>query len=159
MLKKSAVLLGAGSRGQLAYGPYALAHPDELEFVAVAEPLRHRRERFAAGHGIPPERQFDSWEDLLAAGKLADLLFNCTQDRMHTASTLAALDAGYDVLLEKPMAHTLADCLRLAQAAEDSGRLLATCHVLRYTAFFPPCATSCAPAAWAASSTWTTAKT
>lgn len=136
MQKKSAVLLGAGSRGTLAYGPYALVHPDELEFVAVAEPLRNRRERFAAEHGIPPERQFDSWEDLLAAGKLADLLFNCTQDRLHVASTLAALDAGYDILLEKPMAHSLADCLRLTQAAETAGRLLATCHVLRYTAFF-----------------------
>ncbi len=136
MQKKSAVLLGAGSRGLLSYGPYAQAHPEELEFVAVAEPQCTRRERFAAEHGIPPERQFESWEALLAAGKLADLLFNCTMDQMHTPSTLAALGAGYDVLLEKPMAHTLLDNLRLVQAAETSGRLLMTCHVLRYTAFF-----------------------
>ena len=40
MQKKSAVLLGAGSRGLMAYGPYARAHPEELEFVAVAEPQR-----------------------------------------------------------------------------------------------------------------------
>lgn len=136
MQKKTAVLLGAGSRGMLAYGPYARAHPEELEFVAVAEPQRERRERFAREHGIPPERCFASWEPLLQAGKLADLLFNCTMDQMHTASTLAALAAGYDILLEKPMAHTLPDTLRLVQAADASGRLLITCHVLRYTAFF-----------------------
>ncbi len=136
MQKKSAVLLGAGSRGLLAYGPYARAHPEELEFVAVAEPQPGRRERFAAEHGIPPERQFDSWEALLAEDQLADLLFNCTMDQMHTASTLAAIKAGYDILLEKPMAHSLLDNLRLAQAADASGRLLAICHVLRYTAFF-----------------------
>lgn len=136
MQRKSAVLLGAGSRGLMAYGPYALTHPEELEFVAVAEPQVARRERFAAEHGIPPERQFDTWEALLAQGRLADLLFNCTQDQMHTSSTLVALEAGYDVLLEKPMAHTLPDNLRLVQAAAASGRLLATCHVLRYTAFF-----------------------
>ena len=46
MQKKSAVLLGAGGRGLMAYGPYAHAHPEELEFVAVAEPQRVRRERF-----------------------------------------------------------------------------------------------------------------
>ena len=135
-MKKSAVMLGAGSRGLMAYGPYARAHPQELEFVAIAEPQRVRRERFAAEHNIPLARQFESWEQLLAAGRLADLLFNCTMDQHHTPSTLAALAAGYDVLLEKPMAHTLRDNLRLVQAAELHGRLLMTCHVLRYTAFF-----------------------
>jgi predicted dehydrogenase len=129
-------MLGAGGRGFRAYGPYALTNPEELRFVAVAEPLDDRRERFAQAHNIPPERQFKTWEDLLAQGKMADALFNCTMDQMHTASTLAALDAGYDVLLEKPMAHLLLDNVRLVQAAEDKGRLLQICHVLRYTAFF-----------------------
>lgn len=132
----TAVMLGAGGRGFRAYGPYALTNPEELRFVAVAEPLDDRRERFAQAHNIPPERQFKTWEDLLAQGKMADALFNCTMDQMHTASTLAALDAGYDVLLEKPMAHLLLDNVRLVQAAEDKGRLLQICHVLRYTAFF-----------------------
>ncbi len=136
MKQLSAVMLGAGNRGLLTYGPYAHAHPEELEFVAVADPHQERRERFAREHGIPPQRQYDSWESLLAVGKLADVLFNCTQDRLHTATTLAALDVGYDILLEKPMAHNLLDNMRLVQAAEKRGRLLATCHVLRYTAFF-----------------------
>ncbi|HLV37325.1 MAG TPA: Gfo/Idh/MocA family oxidoreductase [Spirillospora sp.] len=132
----TAVLLGAGGRGYRAYAPYALAHPDELQFVAVAEPIDDRRDRFGDEHHIPPERRFKSWEDLLAQGKIADALFNCTMDQMHTASTLAALEAGYDVLLEKPMAHNLIDNVRLVQAAEQTGRLLQICHVLRYTTFF-----------------------
>ncbi len=159
MQKKSAVLLGAGSRGLMAYGPYASAHPEELEFVAVAEPQRERRERFAAEHCIPPARQFDSWEALLAEGHMADLLFNCTMDQMHSASTMAAINAGYDILLEKPMAHTLQDNLRLAQAAEESGRLLAICHVLRYTAFSARCVRSCVPGVWGESSMLTTVRT
>jgi predicted dehydrogenase len=40
------------------------------------------------------------------------------------------------VLLEKPMAHNLADNVRLVQVAEAQGRLLLICHVLRYTTFF-----------------------
>jgi len=132
----TAVLIGAGNRGYAAYGPYALAHPDEMRFVAVAEPHEARRARFAQAHAIPPERQFRTWEDLLAQGQIADAALVCTLDRLHVEPTVAALEAGYDVLLEKPMATTLAGCVRLVQTAERTGRLLQICHVLRYTPFF-----------------------
>jgi len=132
----TAVMIGAGGRGYFSYGPYALQHPDELDFVAVAEPNDERRRRFAQAHNIPPERQFHSWEDLYAQGRIGDALLNCTLDRMHMDSTLPALEQGYDVLLEKPMANSLAGNIKLVQTAEEHGRLLMICHVLRYTAFF-----------------------
>jgi len=132
----TAVLIGAGNRGYSAYGPYALAHPDEIRFTAVVEPHDGRRRRFAEAHGIPRERQFHTWEDLYAQGQIAQALVNCTLDRMHLDSTLPALELGYDVLLEKPMANTLEGNVRLVQTAEQRGRLLMICHVLRYTAFF-----------------------
>ena len=132
------VLVGAGNRGAEAYGPYALQHPDDLRFVAVAEPNPERRARFAAEHQIAPERQYATWEALLASGvgKLADAALICTQDQLHVAPTLAAMELGYEVLLEKPMATSLADCLTLTRAAEAQGRLLQIGHVLRYTPFF-----------------------
>ncbi len=132
----TAILIGAGNRGYDAYGSYALAHPDEIRFFAVAEPHDVRRARLAEAHAIPPERQFRTWENLLAQGQIADVALVCTTDRMHVEPTIAALEAGYDVLLEKPMAATLPDCVRLVQTAERTGRLLQICHVLRYTAFF-----------------------
>jgi predicted dehydrogenase len=132
----TAVLLGAGSRGHFSYGPYAQAYPHELKFVAVAEPHPVRRERFAAAHSIPPERQFATWEDLLAKGRIADALFNMTQDQTHHPSTLAAFDAGYDVLLEKPIAERLSHVVELVKAAERHGKLLQVCHVLRFSPFF-----------------------
>lgn len=131
-----AVLIGAGSRGTLAYGAAALAHPEHVRFVAVAEPDPARRARFAAQHALPPDRLFASWEDLLAAGRLAPALVCCTLDRQHVAPTIAALEAGYHVLLEKPMAVTPEDCVRLVQASERADHLLMICHVLRYTPFF-----------------------
>jgi predicted dehydrogenase len=132
----TAALIGAGNRGYAAYGPYAMQHPDEILFVAVAEPIDARRVRFAQDHTIPPERRFRTWEDLLAQGQIADVVLVCTLDPAHIAPTLAALEVGYDVLLEKPMATTLTDCVRLVQAAERTGRLLQICHVLRYAPFF-----------------------
>jgi len=132
----TAVLIGAGNRGYEAYGPYALERPDEIQFTAVAEPIEKRRLRFAQTHNIPPERQFNSWEDLLAQGKIADAALICTMDQQHIEPTITALETGYDVLLEKPMATTLAENVRLVQAAERTGRLLQVAHVLRYVPFF-----------------------
>jgi predicted dehydrogenase len=132
----AAVLIGAGNRGHEAYGAYALLHPSEIRFVAVAEPQVARRQRFAAAHGIGSSGQFSSWEDLLTGPKLADAALVCTQDRLHVEPALAALAAGYAVLLEKPMAATPADCLRLVTSAERLSGLLQICHVLRYTTLF-----------------------
>jgi predicted dehydrogenase len=131
-----AVMIGAGGRGYGAYGNYALRYPHQIKFIAVVEPIAERRERFAREHSISAERQFVSWEDLYARSQMAPALVNCTMDRSHVASTLPALAMGYDVLLEKPMAVNPHDCVRLVRAAEEAGRLLQICHVLRYTTFF-----------------------
>lgn len=130
------VMLGAGGRGYHAYGSWILAHPDQVRVVAVAEPDAARRERFARAHGLPPERVFANHEALFAEGQLADGLINATMDQQHVETTLGALATGYDVLLEKPMATTPHDCVRLVRAAESTGRMLQICHVMRYSPFY-----------------------
>jgi len=138
MAKKpyNVLLIGAGNRGSEVYSAWSLAHPNLLKITAVAEPVETRRNLVATQHAISPERQYTNWEEALAQGQLADVAIICTQDQQHTAPTLKALQIGYDVLLEKPMAHRLADCVVLVQAAEKSGKLLQIAHVLRYTEFF-----------------------
>ncbi|CAH0119207.1 Inositol 2-dehydrogenase/D-chiro-inositol 3-dehydrogenase [Paenibacillus sp. CECT 9249] len=136
MRKVRAILLGAGARGALAYAPYARKYPHELEIAAVAEPWRERREAFAAEHSIPAEYVFADWEEVFRKPKFADAVIICTQDRMHFAPTMRALELGYDVLLEKPMSPDPAECLRMERAAAHYGRKLTICHVLRYTPFW-----------------------
>ena len=135
MVPVTAVVLGAGSRGEI-YAGYALRHPEELKIVAVAEPRRDRRERLAEAHGIAPERRFASWEELLALPRLADAAFVCTLDGMHTAPALLALEKGYHILLEKPMSNTEEECRAIEAAARKADRVMAVCHVLRYTPFY-----------------------
>jgi predicted dehydrogenase len=132
----SAILIGAGNRGAQAYAPYALRHPEELRFTAVAEPDSDRRSRFAAQYQIPNENCFESWEPLLARPQFGEAALICTQDWQHTAPAVAALFAGYHVLLEKPMATSAAECRQLVQASETANRQLHICHVLRYTRHF-----------------------
>jgi len=130
------LLFGAGNRGADAYGPFALEHPEAANFVAVAEPNPIRREKFARIHQIPPERQFEGWQQALAAGNIADAVLNATQDNLHAESAMAALKAGYDLLLEKPIAPTLKETLAIVQTAEANQRTLVIAHVLRFTDFF-----------------------
>jgi predicted dehydrogenase len=79
---------------------------------------------------------FEDWRPMLAAGRVADACIVATQDRDHVEPALAAMKAGYNVLLEKPMAVTEDDCRRLVEASEAAGVMLRICHVLRCTGFF-----------------------
>ncbi|MBB6733632.1 Gfo/Idh/MocA family protein [Cohnella zeiphila] len=130
-----AALIGAGKRGRNAYGTYALQRPHELRFVAVAEPDAEKRELFANQHGIPPERQYASWEELLAEPQLCEALLICTMDREHYGPAMRAMDKGYHILLEKPMSHDALETLHLAEKAQQSGRILTVCHTMRYNPF------------------------
>jgi len=129
-------MVGAGNRGYLAYGAYAERHPDKARFVAVVEPDEGRRARFGEAHRIPADRRFSSWEELAARPQVAPALVNATMDRTHRPSTVALLAAGYEILLEKPIATTPQECLQIIEAAETGGRLLQIAHVLRYAPFF-----------------------
>jgi predicted dehydrogenase len=131
-----AILFGAGARGAEAYGPYALAHPDQIQFIAVAEPRDSRRDAFAEQHGIPENQRFQTWQNALENDIVADAIINCTQDQMHAESSIPALRAGYDMLLEKPISNSLEDAIRIVQTAEQNDRYLQICHVLRFTDFF-----------------------
>ncbi|MEV6156531.1 Gfo/Idh/MocA family oxidoreductase [Nonomuraea sp. NPDC052129] len=126
-------VIGAGLRGT---GYARLAREGGLaEIVAVAEPDQDRRADFAAEHGIPAERAFADWRDLLAGERLADAVIVATQDRLHLQPTVRAAELGYHILLEKPMAPTEEDAAAIAAAADRNGVILAVCHVMRYAPY------------------------
>jgi predicted dehydrogenase len=57
-------------------------------------------------------------------------------DQDHFQPALAAIDKGYNVLLEKPMGATPEECCRIERAATEKGVFVLVCHVLRFTPFF-----------------------
>ena len=131
----TAVVLGAGSRGA-TYAGYAKEFPEALQVVAVAEPRADRRDLLADALNIPEAGRFGSWQELLSKPRMADCAFVCTLDDDHTEPAIKAMELGYHVLLEKPMSNSENECRRIAEAAERTGRVLAVCHVLRYTPFY-----------------------
>ncbi|MDO9548185.1 MAG: Gfo/Idh/MocA family oxidoreductase [Candidatus Marinimicrobia bacterium] len=131
-----AVLIGAGQRGRDAFGGFALRNPNELKFVAVAEPNDARRKRFGDEHQIPKERRYSSYEELLAEPQMAPLCFIATLDAMHLPVTRLAFKQGYHLFLEKPMADTPEGCVEIARLGRKAGRMIQICHPLRYTPFY-----------------------
>lgn len=131
-----AIMIGAGARGIGAYGPYALRHPEAIRFIAVADPDPLRRQFFAMQHQIPESMQFETDLDILAKPKFADACFICTQDNQHYEAAKLAIQKGYHLFLEKPMAIFPNQCLDLETQAKKRGVHVMIGHVLRYTSFF-----------------------
>jgi len=129
-------LIGAGARGELNLATLVRKHPGDLRFTAVAEAQEARRERFVERFGIPRENAFDDWRDLVARPRLARAVVNALPCRMHYASTLAALKAGYHTFLEKPMALTPGEAVHLADKAEELGRVFFVSLQSRYNRIY-----------------------
>lgn len=131
----TAITLGAGSRGNV-YGDYALNFPEQLKIVGVAEPIPIRNERYSRKHNIAKENRFVTWEHVFERPKFADAVIISTPDNLHYGPAMAALEKGYDVLLEKPISPSEKECRDILELAEKTGRIVAVCHVLRYAPYF-----------------------
>lgn len=133
MMKKiKVVLIGAGGRG-IGYTNFFKDHGDMYELVAAADPIAERREYIKETHGVSDENLFTDWKDLLAKGKIADCAFICTQDKMHFEPCMAAIEAGYEIFLEKPISPDPEEVSKIVEAAEKKGVSIVVCHVLRYS--------------------------
>ena len=135
MTKLKAVLIGAGNRGT-TYTDIMHKGTGNFEVVAVAEPIDAKRSYISEKHGIPEDMCFTSWEPMLEKEKFADVALICTLDRDHFAPAMAAIEKGYNLLLEKPIAPTPEECIAIKNAALKKGVKILVCHVLRYTPLF-----------------------
>ena len=130
------VIAGAGGRGRLTYAPYSKQFPDEMKLVAAAEKIPERLREIQREYALSEEHCFSSVEEMFTRPRLADMAFICTQDKDHVRHACLALEKGYDLLLEKPVSDDVSECRRLLQKAEELGRSVTVCHVLRYAPFY-----------------------
>jgi len=124
-------LIGVGGRGSLA----RLAHKPEqgVRVVAGADVEDSCAELMTENFG--PETVFTrDYRELLANPEL-DAVFITTPDFLHEEMAIAALTAGKDVYLEKPMAITIEGCDRILKAAFEHRRILYLGHNMRHMDF------------------------
>ncbi len=104
----------------------------KLEDVELTAVVNHRPESmaaFAAEFTIP--RQYATIEALLQDGDV-DAIVIGTPNYLHAPQTIAALDAGVHVMVEKPMAMDAAEAETMLEASRSSGALLMVAHCWRF---------------------------
>lgn len=123
--------VGAGLRGRQWAG-FIQAHPD-VECVGLVEPDAVAREKLSAITGLS---QFPLFPDLGEAlpGTAANAALVVTPSATHADMTIRCLDAGLTVMVEKPLATTVADGRRVLERARAVGRPVIVAENYR---FFP----------------------
>jgi predicted dehydrogenase len=138
-LRVAVVGAGAFGRNHLrVYRELATTSPDLVELAAVVDATASARDDATARYGIPA---FHSVAALLASGLPLDAASVCVPTVDHGPIAEQLLQAGIDVLIEKPFAASLAEADRVLTLAAAHGRIVQIGHLER----FNPAVTSVLP--------------
>jgi predicted dehydrogenase len=132
--KPKRIRVGIIGQGRSGYAIHAdhLRRDKRYEIVAVVDPLLDRRQQAQKEFGA---QTYESHQEMLGRSDL-DLVVNAAPSHLHVPITIEALEAGHNVLCEKPLARCVADVDRLIAAASQAGRLLAIFQQSRFAPYF-----------------------
>lgn len=128
-------VIGAGNRAN-KYLRYCEEHPERLQLTALSEINVLRREACAARFGLSPEACFEDYRTMLDRCHDIDMVLVTTPDNLHFDPVMRAIAARHHVLIEKPIAQTPEEGLRIREAARREGVRVGVCHVLRFHPYF-----------------------
>ena len=112
---------------------HAAALDGRYQLVAGALSSTPERSR-ASGEalGLPAERSYGSWQELLAGEQAredgAEVISIVTPNHLHFPVALAAVQAGFHVVCDKPLVHTLAQAQELEAAVQAAGNVFAVTY-------------------------------
>lgn len=112
-------MLGLGHIGR-RHAALIAAHA-EAKLVALCDVLPRQQLNWPEGV-LPDTPLFASLEELLAAKPDLDVVCVCTPNGLHAPQAIALLEAGYHVVVEKPMALNVADCEKIMASAKQAGK-------------------------------------
>lgn len=121
--------LGFAGNGYIAKIHATAVQASGAEVAAVANHRPESRAAFAERFGVG--RQYSGVPELLAAGGI-DGLVVCTPNACHAPETIAALEAGIPVMVEKPMAMNAAEATAMHEASVRTGVPLMVAHCWRF---------------------------
>lgn len=130
MQKVKTAIIGCGKVGHLH--AQALQTVPESEFVAVCGRDVAKTAAFARQYGVAAFTDLGKMLDVSGA----QMLCVCTPHPLHAAATVLAAQRGVHILVEKPLASSLADCDRMIRAAREHRVKLGTMSQRR---FYAPC--------------------
>lgn len=132
---KKFVQVGCGIRGIEGYAePILKDFKEHIQLCGVYDinPKRAALVSYYGGVEVPVYNDFD---EMLSSAK-PDTVVVTTKDSMHDFYVIKALEAGCDVIVEKPMTTTFEKANAIKQAEEKSGKTVTVVFNLRYLPFF-----------------------
>ncbi|MDD7961335.1 Gfo/Idh/MocA family protein [Microbacterium thalli] len=137
MTRTRYALVGAGHRAQLYVEAIAGPHADRAELVAICEPnpvraALHRDRLVEVGHPAPTLWAPDDLERMLAAERV-DRVIITARDDLHAPLIVRALDAGVDVVVEKPLTIDAPSAAAIEDAVARTGRSVVLTFNYRYS--------------------------
>ena len=126
-------LIGYGLAGRFFHTPLIAATPDFAVASVITSDLERRA---AAERDIPGVQLLDTVDELWARAADHDVAVVATPNRMHGTVARAALEAGLDVVVEKPFAAHADDARALVRLAQSRGRVLTVFHNRRWDGDF-----------------------
>lgn len=119
---------------------HAAAADGKAEFVAGAlASTPERAQQAGAALGLSPARNYGTWQDMLEQerrlplGERIDFVSIVTPNHVHFEPALAFVEAGFNVVIDKPLVHTTQQAQALVSAVERSGVLF--CVTYNYTGY------------------------
>lgn len=91
--------------------------------VAFCDIILERAEKAKADYGSPEAKVYSDYKELLKDSTI-DVVHVCTPNRSHSFITIDALEAGKNVMCEKPMAKTVEEARAMVEAAKRTGKKL-----------------------------------
>jgi len=118
--------IGVGTRGYAGLDWLHKAVPDGVAVTAICDTytghLARAKDRIQTIYGITP-KTYNDYRDLLA-DKSIDAVFIMTPEHLHHDMTIAALRAGKNVYIEKPLAHTIEEGFDIVNEWKKSGKVV-----------------------------------
>lgn len=122
-------VIGCGGIAQMMHLPYLFSLPDRFELAALCDVSAQVMAAMGARYQVPSNRQFTRFQDLVAQDLDAVLVLTGGN---HHPQTLAALEAGKHVFVEKPLCFTLREADESIAAAKRANRVLMVGNMKRY---------------------------
>ena len=120
-------VVGLGYFGEVH--AHTLSAMPGIQLAAVCTRRAERLRQVAELYNVP--KRYTDYRQLLADPAI-DAISLTTNVDDHRDITIEALQSGKHVLVEKPMAPSVADCDRMIEASQQSGRLLMVGHICRF---------------------------
>ena len=131
----SIAVIGLGNRGSI-YMRYAKTlHSGECEIISICDSDPIRLGECKEQYSIKDDMCFSNEDDFFKE-KRADAIFICTQDRDHYQHALKAISLGYNIMCEKPVSPSIAECEEIESKAREKNLVFLVCHVLRYSKYY-----------------------